>query len=199
MDPAINGIVVGILVTDGFEQAELTEPKYALEKEGAITRIISDHPGMVTSVHHDQAGEVIPVDLTFDQDEAADFDAILLPGGAENAERIRNNPRAQAIVRGMQKSGKPIAAICHGSLLLVSAGLVQGRTLTSWPALQDEICQAGGNWVDQETVVDGNLVSSRQPSDLPAFNQKMIEVIAEHMHAKLKGTADEHAVGIASS
>lgn len=199
MDPALNGLHIAILVTDGFEQVELTEPKTALEREGAITKIIAERRGMVQGMHHDQAGDEFPVDLTLAEADSHDFDAVLLPGGHLNAGHLRHIPEAQQFVRDIQDENKPIAVICHGAWLLVSAGLVQNRTLTSWPSLQEEIRNAGANWIDQEVVVDGNWVSSRKPDDIPAFNQKMVEIIAERMRVNLKGTSDEHAVGIASS
>lgn len=199
MDPAINGLHIAILATDGFEQVELSEPKAALEREGAIIRIVSEQHGDIIGFHHDVRGDQFSVDLTLDEADPQDFDALLLPGGHVNAGRLRHLPQAQQFVRGIQNEGKTIGVICHGAWLLVSAGLVQGRTLTSWPSLQEEIRAAGGNWIDQEAVTDGNWVSSRKPEDIPAFNQRMIEAIAGRMQANLRGTSDEHAVGIASS
>jgi len=199
MDLALNGMQIAILVTDGFEQAELTEPKAALEAEGATARIVSERRGEIRGFHHEREGDSFPVDLTFDEADAQDFDAFLIPGGHVNAGRIRHNADAQRIVQEADEQDKPIAVICHGPWLLVSAGLVNGRTLTSWPSLQDEIRAAGGNWVDSEVAVDGRWVSSRKPDDLPAFNQKMIEAIAWRMHENLRGKADDNAVGIASS
>lgn len=199
MDPQLNGMHIAILVTDGFEQVELTEPKEALEREGAMITIVSERHGDIFGFHHDVRGDRFSVDLTFDEAVPQDFDAVLLPGGHVNAGHLRHLEQAQQFIREIQNEGKPVAVICHGPWLLVSAGLVQGRTLTSWPSLQEEIRQAGGNWVDQEVVSDGNWVSSRKPDDIPAFNRAMIELIAERMRANLRGTADEHAVGIASS
>jgi protease I len=199
MDPALNGLHIAILVTDGFEQVELTAPKEALEREGAITKIVAEKHGTVQGMNHDQPADQLPVDLTFEEADDQDFDAVLLPGGAVNSAHIRTLEAAQKIVQGAQESGKPIAVICHGSWLLVSAGLVQGRTLTSWPTLQQDIEHAGGIWVDREVVVDGNWVSSRKPDDIPAFNREMIAAMAGRMRAALRGTSDEHAVGIASS
>jgi protease I len=199
MDPQLNGMHIAILVTDGFEQVELTGPKEALEREGAITKIISDRHGDIVGFHHDVRGDAFSVDLTLDEAAPQDFDALLLPGGHVNAGHLRQLPRAQEFVRAIEDEGKPIAVICHAPWLLLSAGLVQGRTLTSWPSLQDEIRQAGGNWIDQDAVSDENWVSSRKPDDIPAFNRAMIESLAHRMRIKLRGTADEHAVGIASS
>lgn len=199
MDLAINGMNIAILVTDGFEQVELTEPKKALEAEGALTRIVSDKHDKVRGMHHNQPGDEFAVDLLLREADAKAFDAVLLPGGNANAAALRNMGEAQRFLQNIEEDNKPIAVICHGAWLLVSAGLVEGRTLTSHPDLEQDIRNAGGNWVNQQVVTDGNLVSSRFPEDIPAFNEKMIEVIAERMQANLRGTADEHAVGIASS
>jgi protease I len=199
MDPQLNGMHVAILVADGFEQVELTAPKEALEREGAITKIISERHGDIHGFHHDVRGDQFSVDLTLEEADPQDFDALLLPGGHVNADHLRQLPQAQEFVRAIQREDKPIAVICHAPWLLISAGLVQGRTLTSWPTLQDEIRQAGGIWVDQDAVSDGNWVSSRKPDDIPAFNRAMIDSLTRRMHVKLRGTSDEHAVGIASS
>lgn len=199
MDPALNGLHIAILVTDGFEQAELTQPKDALEGEGAITKIISDKRGMVQGMNHDQPADQFPVDLTFDEAYSQDFDAVLLPGGEVNSARIRDIEPAQKIVKGITAQGKPIAVICHGAWLLASAGLVQGKTMTSHQDLEQDLKKAGVNWVDQEVVVDGNWVSSRKPEDIPAFNARMVEVFGQRMRDSVAGTPDEGAVGIASS
>ncbi|WP_194713806.1 type 1 glutamine amidotransferase domain-containing protein [Noviherbaspirillum soli] len=199
MDPALNGLHIAILVTDGFEQAELTQPKDALEGEGAITKIISDKRGMVQGMNHDQPADQFPVDLTFDEAYSQDFDAVLLPGGEVNSARIRDIEPAQKIVKGITAQGKPIAVICHGAWLLASAGLVQGKTMTSHQDLEQDLKKAGVNWVDQEVVVDGNWVSSRKPEDIPAFNARMVEVFGQRMRDRVAGTPDEGAVGIASS
>jgi protease I len=199
MDPALNGLHIAILVTDGFEQVELTQPKDALEGEGAITKIVSDKRGMVQGMNHDKPADQFPVDLTFDDAYSQDFDAVLLPGGEVNSARIRNIEPAQKIVKGITAQGKPIAVICHGAWLLASAGLVQGKTMTSHQDLEQDLKKAGVNWVDQEVVVDGNWVSSRKPDDIPAFNARMIEVFGQRMRDSVAGTPDEGAVGIASS
>ncbi|GAB3549973.1 protease PfpI [Noviherbaspirillum agri] len=199
MDPVVNGMNIAILVTDGFEQVEMTEPKKALEAQGALTTIVSDKFDKVRGMHHDQPGDEFTVDLLLREADAKAFDAVLLPGGKVNAAALRNMEEAQRFIQNIDEDNKPIAVICHGAWLLVSAGLVQGRTLTAYPDLEQDIRNAGGNWVDQEVAVDGNLISSRRPEDIPAFNDKMIEVIALRMQASLRGTPDEHAVGIASS
>ncbi len=176
----LNGMRVAILVADDFEQSELTEPKRALEQAGATTKIVSPHGGEIQGMQHDVKKDKFPVDLTLDQARPDDFDAVLLPGGALNADFLRVVPKAQEFVRTIDGRGQPIAVICHGPWLLVSAGLVRNRTLTSYHTIQDDIRNAGGNWQDREVVRDRNWVSSRSPKDLPAFNQAMVELFAEH-------------------
>jgi len=175
----LNGMRVAIVVTDDFEQVELTEPKKALDQAGATTKIISTHPGQVTGMNHDVKADTFNVDMTLDQVNPNDFDAVMLPGGALNADALRMVPQAQQLVRQMQQAGKPMAIICHAPWLLVSSGLVRGRTLTSYYTIQDDIRNAGGNWVDQQMVRDGNWVTSRSPKDLPAFNPAMIQLFSE--------------------
>src|SRR5579884_1765093 len=174
----LDGVRVAILVTDDFEQAEFTEPKKALEQAGATVKVVSPNPGQVTGMHHDVKADTFNVDMTLDQASPNDFDAVLLPGGALNADALRMNPKAQNFVKQIDSSGRPIAVICHAPWLLVSAGLVKGRTLTSYQTIQDDIRNAGANWVDQEMVRDRNWVSSRSPKDLPAFNRGMLELFA---------------------
>jgi protease I len=175
----LNGMRVAIVVTDDFEQVELTEPKKALDQAGATTKIVSTHPGQVTGMNHDVKADTFNVDMTLDQINPNDFDAVMLPGGALNADALRVVPQAQQFVRQMQQVGKPMAIICHAPWLLVSSGLVRGRTLTSYYTIQDDIRNAGGNWVDQQMVRDGNWVTSRSPKDLPAFNPAMIQLFSE--------------------
>ncbi|HEX6551212.1 MAG TPA: type 1 glutamine amidotransferase domain-containing protein [Ktedonobacteraceae bacterium] len=174
----VQGMRVAILVTDDFEQVELTEPKKALDQAGATTKIIAPKPGQVQGVNHDVKADTFPVDMTLDQANPTDFDAVLLPGGALNADSLRMEPKAQDFVRQIDSSGRPIAVICHGPWLLVSAGLAKGRTLTSYYTIQDDIRNAGAKWVDQELVRDGNWVSSRSPKDIPAFNKGMTELFS---------------------
>ncbi|MBX5491370.1 MAG: type 1 glutamine amidotransferase [Chloroflexi bacterium] len=176
----LTGMRVAILVTDDFEQVEMTEPRRALDEAGAQTVLVAPKAGHVQGMRHDEKADTFPVDRTLDQARPEDFDAVLLPGGALNADALRVVPAAQAFVRAMDRAGKPIAAICHAPWLLVSAGLVQGRTLTSYHTLQDDIRNAGGRWEDRAMVRDRNWVTSRQPNDLPAFNQAMLELFAEH-------------------
>lgn len=175
---ALAGKRIAILVTDDFEQAELAEPKKALEQAGATTQIIAPQPGQVQGMKHDVKADSFPVDLTLDQANPMDFDGVLLPGGALNADNLRVEPKAQAFVRTIDRQEKPLAVICHGPWLLVSADLLKGRTLTSYHTIQDDIRNAGGKWVDQELVRDKNWVSSRSPKDIPAFNRGMIDLFA---------------------
>src|SRR5438270_3941973 len=175
----LQGLRVAILVTQYFEQSELEKPKQALEAAGAEAKIISPEPGKVQGVKHTEKGDQFPVDLTLDKARPDDFDAILLPGGALNADHLRIEPKAQEFVREFDRAGKPIAVICHGPWLLVSAGLVRGRTITSYHTIQDDLRNAGANWVDKEVVRDRNWVSSRQPDDIPAFNREMIALFAD--------------------
>jgi protease I len=192
----LTGVRVAILVTDGFEQSEFTGPRDTLLQEGANVTVISNQLGKVQGFHHTDRGDQFDVDLTFDDADADDFDAVVLPGGVVNADQIRVVPRAQQFVREMQQDGKIIAVICHGAWLLVSAGLVQGRTLTSWPTLQDDIRNAGGNWVNEQVVEDGNWISSRRPGDIPAFNQHIIDRLVQRVTLTARGTADEQRTQI---
>ena len=185
----LTSIRVAILLTDGFEQVELTGPQQALKEAGASTTIISNKPGRVQGFHHDVKGDSFAVDQTFDQSAPDQFDAVLLPGGAVNADQIRILPQAQKFVQAIAEAGKPIAVICHGAWLLVSAGLVKGRTLTSWPTLQDDIRNAGGNWVDQEVVEDGCFISSRKPDDIAAFNQRLLARLTQSVQRQ---TSEAH-------
>ena len=182
----LDGLRVAILVSTDFEQAELTEPKKALEQAGATTTIIAPESGQITGMNHDQKADTFNVDMTLDQANANNFDAVLLPGGALNADFIRMNPKAQDFVKQIDSSGRPIAFICHAPWLLVSAGLVKGRTLTSFQTIQDDIRNAGANWVDQEMVRDRNWVSSRSPKDLGAFNPAMVTLFGEYKTQKLQ-------------
>ena len=173
---------VAILVTDGFEQAELVEPKKALEQEGARTEIVSPALGQVKGWKDKEWGDSFPVDVPLDQAAPENYDALLLPGGVMNPDKLRMDEKAVQFVRSFVDSRKPIAAICHGPWTLVEAGAVRGRTLTSWPSLKTDIRNAGGAWVDQEVVTDNGLVTSRKPADIPAFNRKMIEEFGEGAH-----------------
>jgi len=166
---------VAVLATDGFEESELTEPVQALRDAGALVTILSLMPGRIQGVRHDLDKTVtVPVDRTIRDASPREFDAVHLPGGTVNADAMRMASEVQVFLRAMQDAGKPIAAICHAPWELVSAGLVRGRTLTSYHTIQDDIRNAGGNWVDREVVEDGNWVTSRQPADIPAFNRAII-------------------------
>jgi protease I len=169
---------VAILMTDGVEEAELMEPAKALRLEGADVLVATPSGGEVQVMRHDEKTMKAGAQLTTAAARAADFDAVLLPGGTMNGDKLRMDEGARRFVQEMDEAGKPIAAICHAPWLLVSAGLVHGRTLTSYYTLQDDINNAGGNWLDQETVIDRNLLTSRSPADLPAFNAKMLEMFA---------------------
>ncbi|GCE48463.1 protease I [Thermosporothrix hazakensis] len=175
----IDGMRVAVLVADDFEQAEFTEPIKALKQAGASVVVVSPQAGQVTGMNHDEKADRFPVDLLLDNANPDDFDAVMLPGGALNADSLRVNPKAQEFVRKIDQSGRPIAAICHAPWLLVSAGCVKGRTLTSYYTIQDDIRNAGGNWVDKEMVRDKNWVTSRSPKDLPAFNSAMVTLFCE--------------------
>lgn len=180
---------VAILATDGFEQVELTQPKEALEEAGAQVSIVSPKSGKIQGMRHAEKGDQIPVDLVLSNAQVADFDALMIPGGLMNPDELRSTPEALKFVRGFFEAGKPVAAICHAPWVLISAGLVKGRRLTSWPAIQDDVRNAGGEWVDAEVVVDNGLVTSRKPDDIPAFNRKMIEEFCEGVHARQRELA----------
>ncbi|NML44196.1 type 1 glutamine amidotransferase [Ramlibacter sp. G-1-2-2] len=171
----LSGCRVAILADDGFEQVEMTEPRKAVQDAGATTKLLSIHKGQVQGWNHDKPADKFDVDLTFEEAKPEDFDAVLLPGGVQNADKIRMSMHAQQFVQAMQKAGKPFGVICHAPWLLVSAGLVKGRKVTSWPSLQDDLRNAGAEWVDEEVVRDGNWVTSRKPGDLPAFNKAVVE------------------------
>ena len=173
---------VAILVADGFEQIELAEPKGALEAAGAVTKIIAPATGKVQGWKHDDKGDAFNVDLKLGDADASDFDALLLPGGVKNPDKLRTLPEAVQFVKEFFDNGKPVAAICHGPWLLIEADVVEGRQITSWPSLKTDLTNAGADWVDREVVVDSGLVTSRKPDDIPAFNQKMIEEFAEGRH-----------------
>lgn len=170
---------VAILATDGFEQVELTDPRKALEKAGAKTEVIAPHDGTIQGFKHHDKADTVRVDRTLDQASPDDYDAILLPGGALNADALRVDEQAQRFVQRMQQSHKPFAIICHAPWTLVSAGLVKGRTLTSYHTIRDDVRNAGATWKDQEVVHDDNWVSSRSPKDLPAFDKAMVELFAQ--------------------
>jgi len=178
----LDGLHVAIIVFNYFEQVEMTSPRQALEQAGAQVKLISPVSGPLTGMNHDvDKGDTFQADMSLDQANPNDFGALMIPGGTVNADHLRMNPKAQNFARQFDSSSKPIAVICHGPWLLVSAGLVKGRTLTSWPSLQDDIRNAGGTWVDQQVVHDRNWVTSRSPKDLEAFNPAMISLFAQNL------------------
>ncbi|MFM0468006.1 type 1 glutamine amidotransferase domain-containing protein [Paraburkholderia strydomiana] len=183
MANSLDGLKVAILAVDGFEQAELVDPKRALAEAGATVHVISAKPGKIQGFKHVDKADTVEVDSTFDKAIADDYDAVALPGGVVNGDAIRVLPQAQAFVKAADSAKKPIAVICHGTWLPVSAGIIKGRTVTSWPSLQDDIRNAGGTWVDQEVVEDSNLISSRKPDDIPAFNKALIGQLSKRKAA----------------
>lgn len=180
MPGKLDGMKVALLVTHGFEQSELTEPKKALDQEGARTFVVSPSTGAVRGWKHGEWGDNVRVDVALDSTRAADYDALVLPGGVMNPDYLRWNKRVVEFVKGFFDAGKPIAAICHGPWTLIDAGVVQNRKVTSWPSLRTDLKNAGAHWVDEEVVVDDGLVTSRKPDDLPVFNQKIIEEFAKY-------------------
>jgi protease I len=174
----LTGLKVAILATDGFEQVELAEPRAALDQAGAQTRVVSPKSGRIRGWNHTNWGDEFPVDLALDSAQPRDFDALLLPGGVMNPDRLRMVPEAVAFVKAFFDSGKPVAAICHGPRTIIDAGAARGRRMTSWPSLKTDLHNAGAQWVDQQVVVDGNLVTSRKPDDIPAFNREMIALFS---------------------
>jgi protease I len=179
----LEGKKVAILATDGVEQVELERPRRALEDAGADAQLVSPAQGKVRAWQHDHWGDELPVDVPLSSANPDDYDALLLPGGVMNPDKLRTNQRAVEFVRRFFAQGKPVAAICHGPWMLVEANAVKGRELTSWPSLETDLENAGATWVDREVVVDRGLVTSRMPDDIPAFNAKMIEEFAEGVHA----------------
>ncbi len=184
MAETLNGMNVAILVTDGFEQIELTDPRKALEAAGAICRIVSPKSGSVRGFEHADKADEFDVDLTLAEAKPTDFDAVLLPGGVYNADKLRIDKQAREFVQAIDRAGKPIAVICHGPWLLVSAGLTRGRKITSYETLQDDLRNAGAEWADMEVIRDRNWVSSRKPDDLPAFEREMVQLFSERPEAR---------------
>ena len=177
----LTGTRIAILVDEGFEQVELIKPRKALDRLGAHTQVVSPHEKEVRGWNVKRWGKFVAVDVPLHSADPSSFDALLLPGGVMNPDKLRINPKAVEFVKHFVDTGKPIAAICHGPWTLIDAGGIQGRTVTSWPSLQTDIRNAGGTWVDQEVVTDRGIVTSRKPDDIRAFNKKMIE---EFEHAK---------------
>lgn len=185
----LEGKKVAILAADGFEQAELEKPQQALEEAGAKTFIVSTKAGQIQGMNHADKGDKFKVDLTLDEADPADYDSLLIPGGLMNPDELRSTPAAVRFTHAFFEAGKPVASICHGPWVLIEAGVVKGRRMTSWPAIQSDLKNAGAHWVDEEVVCDGGLTTSRKPDDIPAFNEKMIEEIAEGIHRKQVASA----------
>ncbi len=175
----LNGMRVAMLVTEGFEEIEMTKPRKALEDAGARVDLIAPKSGKVMAFQHHDHGDTFKVDVPLDEASPEEYDAVMLPGGALSADKLRMEKLAQDFVRQMNDEHKPIAVICHAPWLLISSGLVKGRTLASYYTLQDDVRNAGGSWINQEVVVDNNWVSSRNPDDLPAFDKAMIDLFAD--------------------
>jgi protease I len=178
----LTGRRVAILVADGFEQVEMTKPREALDEAGAKTDLISPQSGKVKGWDLTDWGDKFSVDVELSDADPDNYDALLLPGGVMNPDKLRQNSKAKKFVQAFVDEGKPIAAICHGPWTLIETGAVNGRMVTSWPSLQTDLRNAGANWVDREVVVDNGLVTSRKPDDIPAFNRKMIEEFGEGIH-----------------
>jgi protease I len=188
-DQKLQGKRVAIVAADMVERVELIEPRKALEEAGATTDLISLKPGTIKTFNHFDPAETERVDQAVEEVDASDYDALMIPGGVGNPDQLRGDENMVAFVREFFEQGKPVAAICHAPWVLIDAGVVRGRTMTSWPTVGTDLRNAGANWVDKEVVVDGGLVTSRKPDDIPAFNEKMIEEFAEGAHAKQKQSA----------
>lgn len=184
MSNQIQGKKVAILATDGFEQSELEKPKAALEDAGAETHVVSLKSGEIKGWDTDDWGDKVKVDVVVSEANADDYDALVLPGGVMNPDKLRVDDDAVKFVKSFFEAGKPVAAICHGPWTLINAEVVEGRQMTSYPTLRKDLENAGAKWSDQEVVVDNGLITSRNPNDIPAFNKKLIEEIAEGKHGK---------------
>jgi protease I len=178
MTATLDGLRVAILATDGFEQSELMEPRAALQAAGAETEVVSPKSGSLRGWNHHQWGEEVAVDQPLDGADAGNYDALILPGGVMNPDALRMQPKAVAFVKAFFDAGKPVGAICHGPWTVIESGAAKGHRMTSWPSLQTDIRNAGAEWVNEEVVVDDNLVTSRKPDDLPAFNREIIKLFA---------------------
>jgi len=174
----ITGMKVAILIEDGFEQVEMVEPRKALDQAGAQTSVVSPRNEQVRGWNFTEWGDNFPVDVALDRARADDFDALLLPGGVINPDKLRMQPKAVAFAKAFFDAGKPVAAICHGPWTVIETGAARGRRIASWPSLKTDLRNAGAEWMDQEAVADGNLVSSRKPDDIPAFNRAMIDLFS---------------------
>ena len=178
MADVLKGKKVAILAADMFERVELEEPRKALEDAGADVEVVSIHDGEIKGFDHFDPANTVEVDHTVEQASPDDYDALLIPGGVGNPDQLRGDENAVSFVQQFHQAGKPMAVICHGPWVLVESGVVRGKRVTSWPTLETDIRNAGGEWVDQEVVVDGNIVTSRKPDDIPAFNREMLRIFS---------------------
>jgi len=192
MKKALAGKRIAVLATDGFEQSELLQPRRALDAAGAVTEVIAPKTGAIRGWDEKDWGEEVEVDVSLRRAKPEDYDGLLLPGGVMNPDRLRTDPLAVEFVRRFFEAGKPVAAICHGPQLLIEAGVVQDRRLTSFPSLRTDLRNAGARWVDEVVVVDRGLVTSRQPADIPRFNDQMITAFAEGTAAGGRGPGPGH-------
>ena len=186
---SLSGVRVAILVENGFERVEMTEPRKALDQAGAKTQIVSPRPEKVRGWEFTEWGDEFPVDVPLDRADARDFDALLQPGGVLSPDTLRMNPAAVAFEKSFFDAGKPVAAICHGPWMVIETGAARGRRIAAWPSLKTDLRNAGAQWMDEEVVVDGNLVSSRNPDDIPAFNREMIKLFGRPRRAPEAGLA----------
>lgn len=189
MEKTLQGRKIAILSANGFEQSELFDPKKALEDAGAETFVVSPEETEVKGWNHTDWGDTVPVDVNLSDADVANFDALVLPGGVMNPDKLRGDEKAVKFVRAFFDAGKPVGAICHGPWTLIDAEVVNGREMTSYHTIRKDLENAGAKWVDKEVVTDNGLVTSRDPDDLPAFNQKLIEEFAEGKHGKQKSAA----------
>jgi protease I len=187
----LKGKKIAIIAADMVERVELVEPRQALEEAGATTELLSIKPGTIDAFDHFAKADTVKVDRLVEEADASDYDALMIPGGVGNPDQLRGDENVVSFVRDFFEQGKPVASICHGPWVLVEAGVVRGRRLTSWPTLQTDIRNAGGEWVDEQVVVDGGLVTSRKPDDIPAFNKKMIEEFREGLHEQQREAAQQ--------
>jgi protease I len=190
MGESLSGKTIAILATDRFEQSELTEPLKALRAAGATVHVVAPHGGQIQGMQHHDPGDPVAVDKTLEEARPESYDGLVLPGGVANPDELRTNRKAIGFIRAVYDGGKPIAAICHGPWTLVEADVVRGRQVTSWPSLQTDLKNAGASWSDREVVIDGGLVTSRKPDDLPAFNRAVIEIFAKGVPAQSRQAAE---------
>ena len=193
MSDELKGERYAVLATDGFEQAELTEPCAAIEAAGAIVDVVAPKRGHIQGMRHHEKGDTVAVHRSLDRAKSVDYAGLVLPGGVANPDALRLDPKAVAFVRAFFAEKKPVAAICHAPWLLIEAGVVRGRTLTSWPSLKTDLKNAGADWVDREVVLDDAVVTSRGPADLPAFCRKMIELFGMRRREPVRAAVSAEA------